>query len=209
MFDEIKIQTFKPSEVLPNKVILPQQTHGAKVVKIQTGLENLESCDGMWSESENFLLGVKTADCAPICLWNDTQFGILHAGWRGTVNGAIENMLQAFEFELGSNSPSRPSRDGVQNYPGMAIWVGPLLPRFEIQKDRCFQQIHTKFGDRFFTKNNGKIMFEFKHCLQFLLPNAQFDTRSTSEDSTLASWRRDKRFPKGQNVTVIGPSQFF
>lgn len=228
MIDEIKIETFKPSEILPDNVILPQQTHGANIIRFETGLENLNNCDGLWTKRNDLLLGVKTADCAPICVWNQSQFGVVHAGWRGTVNGVIENMLKVFEFELSSNS----SRDAVQNHPGMEIWIGPILPRFEIQIDDCYQKIYNKFGDRFFTeikvdleiqnqvntpinshpdslKPRSTLIFEFKKCLQFMLPEAKFDTRSTFRDRTLSSWRRDKHFENGQNVTVIGPAHLF
>jgi copper oxidase (laccase) domain-containing protein len=199
MRDEIKIYTFEPGAELPAKVITPQQRHSAHIVKIETGLENLNDCDGLWTKKSKLLLGVKTADCAPICIWNDTQFGIVHAGWRGTVNGAIENLRLNFEtgLEFGDRSPN------------FKIWVGPILPRFEIQKDNCYDQLKTKFGSQFFTKTEDKIYFEFKKCLQFLLPTALFDSRSTFDDLSLASWRRDKAFPKGQNTTVIGFSKQF
>lgn len=206
----IQTHTFLPVKDLPKNIIFPQQSHGNRVVKIVTGEEDLSACDGLWTTNPDFLLGVKTADCAPICVWNQNQFGVLHTGWRGTVNGAIENLLAQFETGR-QTSPNR--RDRSLNF---KIWVGPILPRFEIQKDNCYQQIYDKFGDRFFTKppssspQRGEgLQFEFKKCLQFMLPQAQFDPRSTLEDSTLASWRRDKAFPNGQNSTVIGPTNLF
>lgn len=218
----LNCQTFSPAEKLPQNLILPHQNHGCRVVEIITGKEDLTNCDGLWTQNVQFVLGVKTADCASICFWHETRFGILHAGWRGLVNGAVENMLQVFNAESETvNFPS--SRDGFAYHPGMKIWVGPLLPQFEIQKDECYDLIKAKFGHQFFSKikvdletnyssqclkkTNTKLilMFEFKSCLQFLLPSlTQFDERSTFEDLNLASWRRDKAFPKGQNTIVIG-----
>jgi len=207
MTSNIYCKTFTPLEPLPKEIILPVQSHSPNIVKIETGLELVTNTDGLWTESKDFLLGVKTADCAPICLWDDEKFGIVHAGWRGTVNGAIENIL--LNFETGLQILPK-NRDRSQNF---KIWIGPILPRFEIQKDDCYQQIHHKFGDRFFSKvdleSRSTLIFEFKQCLQFMLPQAQFDPRSTLEDSTLASWRRDKHFENGQNVTVIGPANRF
>jgi copper oxidase (laccase) domain-containing protein len=199
MTDEIKIHTFRPNETVPLNLILPQQSHSPKVVKIETGLEDLKDCDGLWTDNSAVLLGVKTADCAAICIWNDTQFGMVHAGWRGVVNGAVENLLSKFEtgLEFGDRSPN------------LNVWVGPLLPRFEIQKDDCYEQIKQKFGERFFSVEKNQLYFEFKKCLQSMLPEAQFDERSTFTDLSLASWRRDKAFPKGQNKTVIGFSSRF
>ncbi len=193
---KLQAHTFKQLESLPKQVLLPQQSHSARIVEIKTGDEDLCDCDGLWTTNPDFLLGVKTADCAPIAIWNERQFGIVHAGWRGTVNGAIENLLAVFQ---------RPSPDGNLNFhPRMKIWIGPILPRFEIQKDNCYQQIKAKFGSQFFNEVEDKIIFEFEECLKFMLPTAQFDSRSTFEDSSLASWRRDKHFENGQNTTVIG-----
>ncbi len=243
MTDEIKIQTFRPGDALPKNLILPQQSHSANVVKIETGFEDLTNCDGLWTQNKKFLIGVKTADCAPICIWSNEQFGIVHAGWRGVVNGVIENLLTAFEFEPSSNlvrtqnpetglqfnsSQSSPTslenRDRSRDF---KIWIGPILPRFEIQRDECYEQIKTKFGDEFFneikvdlkmqkahsnkkkSKSRSTLIFEFKKCLQFLLPQAEFDSRSTFTDKNLASWRRDKHFNKGQNITVIGSASHF
>lgn len=208
MTSNIYCKTFTPLEPLPKEIILPVQSHSPNIVKIETGLELVTNTDGLWTESKDFLLGVKTADCAPICLWDDEKFGIVHAGWRGTVNGAIENLLQIFTNESG------PCKVRTQ---GLNVWIGPILPRFEIQKNACYQQIHHKFGDRFFSEVFSKVdlgsrstlIFEFKQCLQFMLPQAKFDPRSTLEDPTLASWRRDKHFENGQNVTVIGPANRF
>ena len=202
----IKVLTYKPGATLPPNLIWPQQTHSPTILEIKTGQEDLSRCDGLWTSHPEFLLGVKTADCAAVCVWSDTKFGIVHAGWRGVINGAVENLLSVFKFELSSNS----SQKEKQNPPQIKVWVGPLLPRFEIQKDECYAQLEAKFGDQFFTIKNNTIEFEFKKCLQYLLPEqALFDERSNYEDFQLASWRRDKAFPKGQNTTVIGFSNFF
>ena len=184
MTNETNFQTFIPGELLPSNLVLPRQSHSARLVEIVTGNEDLNDCDGVWSRNSHFNLGVKTADCAPICFWNDTQFGVIHAGWRGTVNGIIENMLAITESDT-------------------QFWIGPILPQFEIQKDACYEQIHTKFGSQFFIVNKDQILFNFKACLSHLLPSAQFDPRVTAEDLTLSSWRRDKHFENGQNTTII------
>lgn len=198
-----RTHTFLPGQDLPKCLVLPAQSHGAQVVEIKTGQENLDNCDGLWTRNPEFLLGVRTADCAPICFWDEERFGIVHAGWRGAVNGAIENLLSVFQFELGSSTEHQSSNCDLN------IWIGPLLPRFEIQPDDCYAEIQAKFGTQFFTETNNSVFFDFKECLQHILPTAVFDNRSTFDDSNLASWRRDKAFAKGQNVTVIGSKNLF
>ena len=262
----IKSKTFSPREAIPKNVILPQQTHGNRIVEIVTGQEDLSDCDGLWTrfgsplEKENiFFLGVQTADCAPIVFWNEEKYGIVHAGWRGICNGIVEKMCKIFEDDgkKGSSFPAKKNTEtrtkNVRLFPmfsrfpkwpafdppqpaqvraGYEVFVGPMLPVFEIQKDFCYDQIYEKFGDRFFESlplsphqrgGNGPsgrflenrsdaevdlkngIMFNFKACLASLLPEDRvFDPRSTLEDTSLASWRRDKHFDNGENITIVG-----
>lgn len=184
----MNIQTFAPEQLpLTFDYITPKQTHSATLIEIKTGQEDLDQCDGIWSRNRQFCLGVKTADCAPITFHNDQIFGVIHAGWRGCINGIIEEMMTLIEqeSELGSTKFN----------------IGPILPQFEIQKDHCYQKIQHKFGEKYFISQNGTILFNFKKCLESLVPNAQFDPRSTGENPDLASWRRDQN--QKRNLTLI------
>ena len=57
------------------------------------------SCDGYVTRERGVPIGVKTADCVPILLYDDKNgvIGALHAGWRGSVAGiarvGVEKML--------------------------------------------------------------------------------------------------------------------
>jgi len=182
------ITTHTPSDPpqIPN-LILPIQTHSAKIIEIQKGTENLENCDGIYTHrNNNFTLGIKTADCAAISFYDNSHYGIIHAGWRGLLNGIVEDMLDKFHQPI--------------------IHVSPLLQVFEIQKDDCYQQIHSKFSDKFFFETDQKIHFHFQLALKSLLPtSAIFDPRDTFQTKELASWRRDKT--PHRNITIISPRQ--
>lgn len=179
--------TCPPTRTPPNSVITPNQTHSPNIIEIKTGQEDLSNCDGLWTQNlkAKFKLGVRTADCAPVVFHNTQKYGAIHAGWRGCTNGIIEKMSAIF------------------TEPDTQIWVGPILPTFEIQKDFCYQELHAKFGVQFFKEKNNQIIFNFKNCLSHLLPTAQFDLRSTFKDPSLASWRRDKN--QARNLTYIHP----
>lgn len=183
----ISYKTFGLREVLPKKIIIPEQVHGNKIVEVVTGKEDLSETDGVYARfndsGERILLGIKTADCAPVVFWDDEKYGVVHVGWRGLVNGMVENMLQ-----LGHSNP-------------LGVWVGPMLPVFEIQKDDCYAKIQEKFGLDFFREEEGRIFFHFKEALKSLLPMAEFDDRSTFEDKSFASWRRDQ--DDRRNVTIV------
>ena len=55
--------------------------------------------DGMVTTLPGVMLGILTADCAPV-LFADTHAGVIgaaHAGWKGAVAGVLENTIAAME----------------------------------------------------------------------------------------------------------------
>lgn len=182
----IRFHTFAPGEILPRHLILPVQTHSANIVEARAGMEPPRDCDGLFSSNPELCLGVKTADCAPVVFIGRSKFGVVHAGWRGLTDSILENMLEHFASE----SPT--------------VWIGPLLPEFEIQKDFCYDRLVQKFGDRYFDYSDQKIVFRFLDAILSVLPSADYCNRSTLDEPQLASWRRDKNTLRGQNVTVVG-----
>lgn len=191
------IKTFglKLKEELPKnlkRVILPEQVHGTKVVELKTGKEDLSVTDGMITGNSSLILGIATADCAPVAFWEEdgSSWGIAHIGWRGLVAGLGQKMLIKF--------------DNPQ------VYIGPFLEKFEIQKDDCYFLIKQVFGDQFFQfkvfKNQGrkdeKIFFDFKGALSQVFPKLKLDGRNTFDHPELASWRRD-RSSSGRNITII------
>ena len=50
----------------------------------------------MITNRKDILLGILTADCAPIIVLGKKYFGIIHAGWRGVFSGIIENTINFF-----------------------------------------------------------------------------------------------------------------
>jgi YfiH family protein len=76
------------------------QVHGADVRVVQTAEEAKPAenqvgetifCDVIVSNAEGVLAAVKTADCVPILLGDPVTgaFAAVHAGWRGTLAGAV------------------------------------------------------------------------------------------------------------------------
>ena len=61
-----------------------------------------EKADGLISDSEDLLIGVKTADCVPVLIGDPITkaYAAIHAGWRGTVESivakAIENLRTVY-----------------------------------------------------------------------------------------------------------------
>lgn len=54
------------------------------------------AADGIVTTDRNLLLGIKTADCAPVLLadYKHGVIGAAHAGWRGAFKGIVENVVK-------------------------------------------------------------------------------------------------------------------
>jgi YfiH family protein len=84
------------SSLWPEDIILMSQRHTNNVVIIEDDTVNfIPVADAMLTKTPNKLLGVKTADCLPILLYNPVTkvAGVIHAGWRGLVNMVILNTM--------------------------------------------------------------------------------------------------------------------
>ena len=84
------------------QLITLNQVHGNEVIIIDTGnIENAKhpasgyKADGIVTKKKNILLGILTADCAPILMadCNAGVIGACHAGWKGAISGIIENTV--------------------------------------------------------------------------------------------------------------------
>ena len=184
LIDHIFVTTYTRWQDAPSTVIFPGQRHGDNIIEVVTGNEKLEDCDALITKNKALSLGIKTADCAIICLTDNKKIGIAHVGWRGLCLSLIEKILKEFKRE------------------NLKVFVGPFIHSFEIKKDFCFDQIREKFGDKYFVQKDDKITFLFKDAIMSLLPgDTKFDERDTFSDLSLPSFRRDKT--KERLATVI------
>ena len=77
------------------------QIHSAEVVqaKFPWALDQRPRADGLVTDRPNLLLGILTADCAPV-LFADHRaavIGAAHAGWRGALAGVTDSTIEAME----------------------------------------------------------------------------------------------------------------
>ena len=78
------------------KIVLINQVHSNRIFFIDKINGQVLNGDGIISNRKNLILGVLTADCAPIVILGRKYFGIIHAGWKGTFLGIIENAINFF-----------------------------------------------------------------------------------------------------------------
>lgn len=104
-------------ERLIEKMSLPQapewlqQTHSNKCIQVDT--DDSREGDAAYSRTNGRVLTIMTADCLPILLCNHhgTEIAAVHAGWRGLVNGVIENTIAHFTDKRAN----------------LIAWIGPAI----------------------------------------------------------------------------------
>lgn len=176
IFNKMKVEIFpKFEDSFLDIYIVPKLVHGKNIVEIKNNTEDISSCDAIFTHNKNFSLGIKTADCAAICISDGEKIGIMHIGWPGLCLGLTEDFLALFNL---NNS---------------VVYVGPFIHNFEIQRDFCYEKIQDKFGGKFIEENDSKLFFNFKKALEYILPkDTVFDERNTVFDLSLPSYRRDE-----------------
>jgi YfiH family protein len=101
----------------PEALCTVHQIHSPTVVTVEGPIgANRPEADAMVTDRPGLVLGILTADCAPVLL-ADPDAGVIgaaHAGWKGAVSGVVENTVLAMEA-LGAN------RDDI------AAVIGPTI----------------------------------------------------------------------------------
>ena len=92
---------------LPYPVIQGHQVHGSRVAIVdRPGMtrEELEGYDAFVTNLPGVAIGVRTADCVPVLLYDPVErvVAAVHAGWKGTVLHISEGVLEAMGQEYGS-----------------------------------------------------------------------------------------------------------
>ena len=78
------------------RLILMHQTHSNKVIEInEKNLDKNINSDAMITRYKKIALGVLTADCVPILVYDKRNkiIGCIHAGWRGALSGIIKKTI--------------------------------------------------------------------------------------------------------------------
>jgi YfiH family protein len=81
----------------PSRAIYCEQVHGTGIAKVdeRNAGEIVPASDGLTTEVPGLPLGLVFADCVPILVYDPVRhvLGLVHAGWRGTVNGAAAALV--------------------------------------------------------------------------------------------------------------------
>ncbi len=132
--------------VLPDaRLVTVHQVHSAEVVEAGDWPDDdRPHADALVTDRPGVLLGILTADCAPVLL-ADREAGVVgaaHAGWRGAAAGVVEATIDAME-RLGARRSQ------------IAAAVGPCIGAANYEVDDAF-------ADRFLAADaaNGRFFHE-------------------------------------------------
>ncbi len=95
-------------------IVLPHQTHGTETRMIAADFFSLpdnirkmvlEGVDAVMTQERGVCIGVSTADCMPILLYDPEHAAIcaVHAGWRGTAAGITAKAITAMHMAYDTN----------------------------------------------------------------------------------------------------------
>jgi len=107
-------------QFLPSSPYWLNQTHSVDVIELPSPSLN---GDASYTKEINTVCAVQTADCLPLLVTNKkgTVVAAIHAGWRGLLDGVIENTIHKMNI-----SPNE-----------LLVWLGPAIGQnyFEVGAD--------------------------------------------------------------------------
>ncbi len=133
------------------------QTHSPTAVVVTDAAPYAErpQADALVTDRPGLLLGVVTADCAPVLL-ADTEAGVIgaaHAGWRGATAGVTDQAIAAM-ISLGARAER------------ISAAVGPCIARASYEVDHVFAErllAEDPENDRFFSDGpSGRPHFDLE-----------------------------------------------
>ena len=144
------------------------QVHSPDVVEVRAPWPHEERprADGMVTNRPGLLLGVVTADCAPV-LFVDREAGVTgaaHAGWRGAHGGVLENTVAAMEG-IGAHRPS------------IVAAIGPAIAQPSYEVDGEFRDNFGPGDEEFFAPGQpGHWQFDLEGYIARRLRDAGIGT---------------------------------
>ena len=145
----------KKMNVKVSNLILMYQTHSNKVVEIKkNNYRKKIKADAIITKLKRVALGVVTADCVPIILYDSKNeiIGCIHAGWKGTYSGIIKNTIIKMR-KISSNNKIYAS-------------IGPCIGKKSYEVGIAFYKKFLKKSNKnkkyFLKKNNEKKLFDLR-----------------------------------------------
>jgi len=143
------------------KLKLPKQIHSNIIEEINNKNLNKEiEADGLITNDFSIALGILTADCTPIFIFDKSKSFIccLHVGWKGCLKDIVKNSMKLISKYN-------------QNIDNIITIIGPCLAKENFDVSINFKDIFIKSDQnykKFFTKKNHyKDLFDMRGLINF------------------------------------------
>ncbi len=186
---------------LPYPVVTGHQVHDDRVAVVDRPdltRDELQGYDGLVTNLPGVAIGVRTADCIPVLLFDGVHGAVaaVHAGWKGTVKRIVQKAVYAMHQQYGTESADLRAVIG----PGIgpeSFQVGVEVVEFFKQQDFPIEDIWS-FKDRNLPGMAGGHHIDLFKANRWLLEQAGVPGESihtagidTYTDPTLFSARRE------------------
>lgn len=211
---EVCAGTVGRDEILPCPIVQMHQVHDVKVAVVDRRdmtQEELDGYDAMLTNLPGVAIGVRTADCIPVLLYDPIKKAVaaIHSGWRGTVSKIISKAIS----KMRCTYESQPS--------DILAFIGPgiCVDCFQVGEDVALKFKETGFDINllwsFRGPKTGNGMEGGHHidlkvaCRQTLVEcgvrseNIQTSNLCTYEDNALLYSARKEGIEIGRNITYI------
>lgn len=139
---DVKKNRQKLAERLPSEPVWLNQIHSNTVVDAGSTVTGIDA-DGSYTIRSNVVSVIMTADCLPVLICNrqGNAVAAIHAGWRGLVNGILEQGVKKL-LSAGRCQPE-----------DLLVWLGPAIgpDMFEVG-----DEVRQAFLDKAPDKSPGK-----------------------------------------------------
>ena len=201
-------------EALPFSIVQMHQVHDVKVAVVDRGdmsRDELDGYDAMITDLPGVAIGVRTADCIPVLLYDPVKkaAAAIHSGWRGTVSKIIGKTV----IKMQSTYASQPS--------DILAFIGPgiCVDCFQVGEEVALKFKETGFdinslwsfrGPKTGIGMEGGHHIDLKEaCRQTLVEsglkneNIQISDLCTYEDNDFLYSARKEGIECGRNITYI------
>ncbi|MFA6587764.1 MAG: UDP-N-acetylmuramoyl-L-alanine--D-glutamate ligase [Patescibacteria group bacterium] len=192
-----------------NQLVLGQQVHGNNIRIIDEKnlgagafhqRNYLPKTDGLLTQKANIALGVLTADCIPVLLYDPKTgwLGALHTGWKGMIKEIVPKAIKILKAK------------GVA-VSNLRIWLGPGICQKcyfvnNLNRIRLFEKKlkikSIKVGSKHFINLKAGLIKQLLSC-GVLRNNIEISPLCTFESKQLPSARRDGFKLHKNTLTVI------
>lgn len=121
-------------------VIYLKQIHSDKVLEYKSNIDNIknEEGDAIITNEKNVIIGVFTADCVPVILFDQANgaAAAIHSGWRGT--------FESITFKTIEKMKERFNTDGKD----IIAYIGPHIRK-------CCYEVSEELKEKFIQKKNN------------------------------------------------------